>query len=187
MPGRLVLVKHSHVDVIPGTPARTWRLSAEGRRRAALLADRLRDFQVARILSSIEPKAVETAAIVAAAHGVPLVTVPGLHEHARERVPYLGAEEFEAAVARLFAEPGHLVFGEESADAAATRFAEALVGAVGDGDATDDEVVVAHGTVTALHVSRVAGVEAFPLWRSLGLPSYVVLSDRTVEVVSRIV
>jgi len=28
MPGRLVLVKHSHVDVIPGTPARTWRLSA---------------------------------------------------------------------------------------------------------------------------------------------------------------
>lgn len=180
MPGRLVLVRHSHVDVIPGTPARTWRLSAEGRRRAALLADRLRDFQAARVLSSVEPKAVETAAIVAAALGVPVVTVPGLHEHARERVPYLGAEEFEAAVARLFAEPRHLVFGEESADAAAARFADTLAGVIGDGD----EIVVAHGTVIALHVSRICGIEAFPFWRSLGLPSYVVLSARGVEVVS---
>lgn len=182
--GRLVLVKHSLVDPVPGRPARTWELSAEGRRRALALAARLRDLAPRRIASSVEPKAVETAEIVGGHLGVPVVTVPGLHEHARETAPYLAREDFEAAVAWLFEEPGKVVFGEESADAAADRFAAA----VDDSVAAGADVIVAHGTVIALHVSRLAGIDPFGLWRSLGLPSYVVLSEgarRQVEVVSQ--
>lgn len=172
MPGRLVLVKHSDVDVIPGRPPRTWELSREGRRRALALADRLAVFRATRLVSSVEPKAVETAEIVAQRLGLPAITLPGLHEHERETAPFLGAEAFEAAIAWLFDEPHRAVFGEESADAAADRFT-AAVGAL----ATDqNEIVVAHGTVIALYVSRLAGIDPYPLWQSLGLPSYVVLS-----------
>lgn len=180
MAPRLVLVKHSQVDVVPGRPPRTWELSDEGRRRAAALAERLAEFDAARIVSSVEPKAVETAEIVAQRLGVPSATAPGLHEQLRETSPYLGRDDFEAAIAWLFDEPHRIVFGEESADRAADRFA-AAVDALADEAAADgrDAVVVAHGTVIALYVSRVAGIEPFPLWQSLGLPSYVVLSRRT--------
>lgn len=188
MGARLVLVKHSAVDVVPGRPPRTWELSAEGRRRAGVLADRLADFDPARVVSSVEPKAVETAEIVAQRLGVPAVTLPGLHEQVRETAPFLGAEAFATAMAWLFEEPGKVVFGEESADAAADRFSAAVDALAGDGDG--DEIVVAHGTVISLYVSRVAGIDAFELWRALELPSYVVLSrgPRTrVEIVTSVI
>src|SRR5437588_121956 len=47
-------------------------------------------------------------------------------------------------------------------------------------------IVVAHGTVITLLVAGWCGVEPFPLWERLGLPSYVVLElpeRRIVEVV----
>ncbi len=182
---RLVLVKHSHVDVVPGRPPRTWELSAEGRRRALILAERLADLRAARVVSSVEPKAVETAEIVAQRLGVPAVTAPGLHEHERETAPFLGAEAFATAMAWLFDEPHKVVFGEESADAAADRFAATVDALAGD----RDEIVVAHGTVIALYVSRVAGIDPYPLWRSLELPSYVVLSlpdRRRIEIVTSV-
>ena len=191
MAPRLVLVKHSHVAVVPGRPPRTWELSGEGRRRAALLAGRLAEFDVARVVSSDEPKAVETAEIVAQRLGVPSASVAGLHEQLRDTAPYLGREDFEAAIAWLFDEPSKVVFGEESADAAADRFGAAVEALLADERAAEtstagrDQVVVAHGTVIALYVARVAGIEPFPLWQSLGLPSYVVLSQgarRQVEI-----
>ena len=182
---RLVLVKHSHVDVVPGRPSRTWELSAEGRRRALILAERLADLRAARVISSVEPKAVETAEIVAQRLGVPAVTAPGLHEHERETAPFLGPEAFATAIAWLFDEPHKVVFGEESADVAADRFAAAVDSLAGDGD----EIVVAHGTVISLYVARSCGIDPYPLWQSLGLPSYVVLSRgtrRRVEIVTSV-
>ena len=188
MAPRLVLVKHSHVDAVPGRPARTWELSGEGRRRARLLAGRLAEFAVARVVSSVEPKAVETAEIVAQRLGVPSARLPGLHEQLRDTAPYLGDDDFQAAIAWLFDEPNKVVFGEESADAAGDRFAAAVDALAEDAAAAGrDAIVVAHGTVISLYVARVAGIEPFPLWQSLGLPSYVVLSQgarRQVEIVT---
>ena len=40
----------------------------------------------------------------------------------------------------------------------------------------DNVVIVAHGTVITLYVAQHTGVEPLPLWRRLGLPSFVVLS-----------
>jgi len=92
------------------------------------------------------------------------------------------------AVAWLFDEPHKVVFGEETADAAGDRFAASVDALTDDGAAAErDTIVVAHGTVIALYVSRVAGIDPFPLWQSLGLPSYVVLSQgtrRQVEIVT---
>ncbi len=183
MTGRLILVKHSQVDVVAERPPRTWELSAEGRRRALVLADRLAGFRAVRVVSSVEPKAIETAEIIGQRLSLATITSPGLHEHERETAPFLGREAFAGAIAWLFDEPHRVVFGEESANTAADRFAAGVDSVTGDGD----DIIVTHGTVIALYVSRTAGVEPFPLWRSLGLPSYVVLSERAVEVVTAIV
>ncbi len=45
-------------------------------------------------------------------------------------------------------------------------------------DSREDEVVavVTHGTVISLFIARYNDVEAYALWRKLGLPSFSILS-----------
>lgn len=171
----LILVKHSQPQIDPGSPASDWPLSAIGRRRCEPLADRLAIYRPDAIVSSRERKAIETAQIVAGRLNLPCTIVDDLHEHVRNRVAYLGAEQFEVAVASFFAQPDRLVFGAETADEAHSRFARAVSNVL---QARPDRslAIVAHGTVIALFVSRLAGFDPFPFWQALDLPSFVVLA-----------
>jgi 2,3-bisphosphoglycerate-dependent phosphoglycerate mutase len=171
----LILVKHSLPAIDPAKPAATWPLSDEGRRRCGPLAARLAPYQLSAVVASEEPKAAETAALVAARLGLPLETVPGLHEHLRTNVGWLGAAAFEDAVARCFARPDELVFGQETANQARDRFM-AAIGRVLERHPAGSVAVVAHGTVISLFVAARAGLDPFALWRRLGLPAVVVLS-----------
>ena len=81
---KLVLVKHSMPEIERDKPASTWKLGDVGRHRAGVLADQLRSFSTDLIWSSPEPKAVETADILAATFDVPVKTAGGLEEHHRE-------------------------------------------------------------------------------------------------------
>jgi broad specificity phosphatase PhoE len=45
-------------------------------------------------------------------------------------------------------------------------------------------VILTHGTVLSLFVSRATGMEPFALWNRLGLPSFVVLRFPQLELVS---
>ena len=83
---RLVLVKHSMPEIERDKPASAWKLGEAGRRRAGLLAARLKEFSPSVIRSSREPKAIETAEIVANDHGVPVEIVDGLEEHHRKNL-----------------------------------------------------------------------------------------------------
>ncbi len=65
--------------------------------------------------------------------------------------------------------------GNETADEAHARFA-AAVEAVCARHSARNIMVVAHGTVITLLVARRAGLEPFPFWKRLGLPSFVALS-----------
>ncbi|HXH22188.1 MAG TPA: histidine phosphatase family protein [Dehalococcoidia bacterium] len=182
---KLLLIKHSLPDVRPEHPPSRWRLSPEGSRRALDLAEALRLFGLARLYASSEPKASQTAALVAERLGVPWEARGGLEEHHRDHEPFLPEEEFQERVAALFARPSERVFGDESADEARARFAAAVEALVAD----DDVGIVAHGTVISLLVAAKSGLDAFSLWRRLGLPSYVVLetpSWRVVEVVEEV-
>ncbi len=174
-PRKLILVKHSLPDVDPSQPASRWPLSDEGRARCLPLADRLAQYQPAHLAASSEPKAVATAEIVAERLGIRLEVVEGLHEHDRSNEPFVEAEEFRAAVASFFDRPDELVMGRETASQAQMRFGDAVQRLL-IGHTTGNVVVVAHGTVISLYVARHAGVEPLPLWRRLGLPSFVVLS-----------
>jgi broad specificity phosphatase PhoE len=46
-------------------------------------------------------------------------------------------------------------------------------------------IIVAHGTVISLFVSRLAGTPDFPLWKELGLPSFVVLDLHSKALITR--
>jgi broad specificity phosphatase PhoE len=170
----LVLVKHAMPVIDPTQPSRAWSLGADGRQGAAALVPHLAPYLPARLVSSIEPKASETAAVLGAELGIRHEEVEGLEEHHRAGAGFLRNEDFQQTIAAFFEKPGQLVFGAETADAAYERFGaaiERLVAAAPDKTC----IVVAHGTVIALFVSRRAGIAPFPLWQRLGLPSFVVL------------
>ena len=171
----LVLVRHSLPEIDPSRPGREWSLSPERSRRARQLAPCLAPYHLEVLVSSEEPKAVQTAAIIGEELGLPPEVVPGLHEHDRSGVVGLDREAFLGAIARTFAHPGERVFGAESADEARERF----TGVLGQLLARYPErnlCVVAHGTVLSLYVAEREGSDAYALWQRLGLPCYFVLS-----------
>jgi broad specificity phosphatase PhoE len=186
---RLILVRHSCPEVVPGTPSDQWRLSEEGRRRCERLAEWLTGCRFERIYASREAKAQETAYLVVQRLGVSIETVDGLHEQDRSDVTaWIPREAFERRIKRLFERPSEPVFGQETADAAYERYARA-VNQVVAGSEDRDVVIVSHGTVMSLLAGRANGIDPFALWSRLGLPSIIVLSlpDLSVgEIVERL-
>ena len=172
---KLILIKHSLPEIVPGVPAAAWRLSEAGRARCHPLASELAAYHPDVIAASVEPKAAETARLIADVLGCPLETVEGLHEHERRSVPFLDSDAFDAAVAAFFARPAERVLGEETADQAHARFAAAVSGVIARHPGRTI-AIVAHGTVISLFAARASGLAPYPLWKSLGLPSYLVLS-----------
>lgn len=175
MANYLILVKHSLPEIKETLPAREWRLSQEGRSRAQRLALKLGPYQPDVIVSSVEPKAVETAEIIARQLKLGFQLVEGLHEHNRDQTPYLSSDQFEMAVHQLFLHPDSLVFGSETANEAHLRFSRA-VQTISNSHQHKTAVVVSHGTVIALFVSRLMATPGFLLWKELGLPAFVVLN-----------
>lgn len=171
----LVLVKHSLPKIDPAVPSREWRLSEEGRVRSRILAGKLDQYDLDVVISSNEPKAIETAEILAGVLDIPVEVVEGLHEHERSNVGFLEKDHFEQSIARFFSRPAELVFGEETADAAYDRFSKAVYG-LSDRFPQANVALVTHGTALSLFMSRTSGLEPFPTWKQLGLPSFIVLS-----------
>lgn len=172
---KLILVKHASPEVVPGVPPEKWSLSEKGRALCAPLADRLAPHQPAAIVSSEEPKATQTAQLVADRLGVPWRTAPGLHEHDRGNVPHMRSGEFISMVELFFRKPAELVLGRETADAARERF-ETAVRRVVAAQPEGNVVVVSHGTVIALLMGADGCRKPFDVWRAMGLPSYGALA-----------
>jgi 2,3-bisphosphoglycerate-dependent phosphoglycerate mutase len=152
-----------------------WRLSERGRSGSVLLGERLARYEPRVMVSSEEPKAVETAEIAAGRLGIRCCVYPGLHEHDRTGVPFLSDEEFGPTARGFFERPDELVWGNETAQQAGLRFEDAVRKVL---DEREEEVVtiVAHGTAISLLIARYSDLDPYALWRSLGLPSLCVLS-----------
>lgn len=190
-PRHLILIKHAMPTIVPDERAATWALSAAGRASCATLARRLAPYAITAIAASDEPKAGETAEILAATLGIagPLPRDHDLREHERRPAGFFPEQgHFEAAVRDLFARPDELAFGAETADAAHNRFAAAVARHLA-ATASGDLAIVAHGTVISLFVAAHNTIDPFPLWQALGLPSFVVLALpdlRLIETVGQI-
>jgi broad specificity phosphatase PhoE len=171
----LLLVRHSQSEMIQGIPASQWHLSQEGIRRAGLLGAQLSAYDFHQIISSTEPKAFETAQIIASNLGITTEIIPGLHEHVRQDVSFSNQQEFVVAIEQFFTHPGESVMGKETADQAYDRFSQA-VSVVLNSYPSQDLAIVSHGTVISLFVSRRCGIPPFEFWQRLGLPGWVTLS-----------
>ena len=171
----LVLVKHALPQIESTVPAKQWRLSEEGQHLSRVLAQKLALHDLDLIFSSVEPKAIETAHIVATTLEKRIEVVEDLHEHDRNNIGFLEQKKFEASVAQFFNRPDLLTFGNETANQAHHRFSRAVVGII-EKYSDKNIALITHGTVLTLFVSRLVGIEPFPFWKDLKLPSWVVLS-----------
>jgi broad specificity phosphatase PhoE len=182
---QLILIKHSLPDIAPDVPASRWRLSDAGRLRCHALAERVASYQPGLVVASLEPKAQETGSLLAAHLHAPFETAAGLHEHDRSNVGFLATARFEEAVAAFFERPDELILGRETADQARDRFVRAVDAVIAqhrDGTLA----IVAHGTVISLFVAHRSGLAPFPLWKRLDLPSFVVLSLPSFELLETV-
>jgi broad specificity phosphatase PhoE len=164
----LILVRHSVPEIRRDKPAAEWRLSLDGVGRARAFARQIEPAGATHVFTSSEPKAIETARALADEWRLVVEEVPGLHEHERPQAQMLSRDAFEQKVRELFARPGDLVFGAETGDAARRRFTAAVMRLVAR--TTGDVVVVSHGTVMALFVAEVTGVEPFAFWKRQEMP-----------------
>lgn len=179
----LILIKHTLPEIVKDLPPVKWRLSGEGRRRCALLAERLSGYHPMEIYSSHEPKAVETAMLLARAWSALFEIRDGFQEHDRSVPRFLSDEEFDQTIQSVFREPDTpCVLGTETGNQAYARFDAAIHRLVEDAK-EQTAIVVTHGTVLSLFVSRYNLIDPYPLWCQLDLPSFVVLSVPTFRIV----
>lgn len=172
---KLILVRHSLPEISRGLPPDQWHLSEHGRELCKILAARIATLGPDLIISSKQPKALETAQMIADFLDKRLKTADGLHEvDWRANVGFLEREKYKRTIANLFQNPQQLVFGRESADKAHRRFSEAIKHLVRA--YSGNLVVVAHEIVIALFVAKSVGADPLSIWRRLATSSFVVLS-----------
>ena len=166
----LILVRHGRPKIDPDMPPTTWPLCPEGRDAVERLAGRLAAFAPTRLVASPEPKALETAQVLAGKLGLDVEVDAGLHEHKRQHLSFGTEQEFRQRIAAVFAKPTEPVGGYETAHEAAERLAAALAKHQGA-----PLVAVTHGTVLSVYLGEKLGCDAHDLWRSLHMPDAFVL------------
>ena len=179
-----ILIRHAAPLVEPHVPASEWRLSADGRGGAESLAAELGRFSPAALASSPEPKASETATILGAHLGLSVCVRQGLREHRRSS-GFVPEAEFHSNIRAVLENPSDVVFGHESADEVAERIEAEVRRALSfdTGDTRGDALLVTHGTAIACFLRKRCAVDAFAVWKSFALPSFVALEAPDFDIV----
>jgi len=161
---RLILVRHGQTDANvrgaldsrpPGEP-----LNERGHAQAQEVGRRLADEEVTAVYASTATRARQTAAPIAAAHGLDVVVLDGVHElfigEYEGRDDPAAREEFERVYTRLWqGELDARLPGGESGIELRVRFVPAVVKVV-EG-AQGAVVVVSHGAAIRLGVAALLG------------------------------
>lgn len=167
---RVHLIRHASPEIDPGLPAVEWGLSPKGRRDARALAVRM-GLSATRIWSSGEPKARETAAILAEDAGVAAAVHADLGEVAF-RAGFLAQAEFARRVARYL---------EGSADPGFEPYSEAqrrIMGCVAELCLAEegDLALVSHGRIITVLLSEILGRRLGAAeWSRIGMPDWTLL------------
>jgi broad specificity phosphatase PhoE len=172
-PSPITYVRHSMAVPAESVHPTSWHLDERGRVEAARLADRLEVAPgIGALVSSTEPKALETAEAIGDRWGAAVLGDDRLREAAR---PWIGPG-YRPVVHRYLR--GELPDGWEPHSQVAARVADAVGDArtVADGGPV---VVVSHGLSLAIHLGEVLGArfdqESF--WSSLAFPDAWALDD----------
>jgi broad specificity phosphatase PhoE len=142
-----------------GIPVQSWGLSSIGRERTQTFARAKRFKSAARIISSEERKALETAQIIATALNITVEVRPGMHENDRSATGFLPPDEFELVANQFFAHPTVSIRGWERAIDAQDRIVREVERVLtGDADVDDDIIFVGHGAVGTLLLCHYCGL-----------------------------
>ena len=171
-------ITHPQVAIDPDVAVDRWRLSDDGRRRAAELLAQPWVATLARVISSEEPKALETAQLLADRLGLAVERRPDTGELDRTASGYLPPAEFELVADACFADPGSSARGWERAVDAQRRIVRALADVLDD-DGRGDVAVIGHGGVGTLWYCHLAGVPIDRRWDQPGQGHYFTVDRST--------
>jgi probable phosphoglycerate mutase len=139
-------------------------LSAEGRRQAACLADRLAQEQIAAVYTSPLSRTLETAAIVARPHNLVPIERDGLREISHGRWEGLTRQEVEARYADEYTawESDPFTFAPEAGESGVAVLARSLpvVREIVVRHAGHNVIVVSHKATLRLLLSSLLGFDA---------------------------
>ena len=167
----VVLIRHAAPVIDPEAQPTEWRLSPDGKSSCGSLAAELRDFLPARLVSSPEPKAFQTAEIIAGELDLDLSVREGLCEHRRPGA-YLSTADFNSTIRAFFANPTEVVYGTESCHDLGLRIEREVRNALSD-QTSLNVFLVSHGTAMTSFLRRHFLVDSYALWKSFALPSFL--------------
>ena len=130
----------------------------------------------------------ETATIIGARLGLSVCVIQRLREH-RRSAGFLPTAEFHSNIRAVLANPSDVVFGDESADVVAARIEAEILRELrralsfDTGNTRGDALLVTHGTAIACFLRKVSAVDAFAVWKSFALPSFVALEAADFDIV----
>lgn len=145
-----VYITHPEVNIDPEVPVPQWGLSPRGQERARLAAQLPWAGEFRRIVSSDETKAIETAAILAAPHGLTPEILHQSGENDRSATGFLPPDRFQAAADWFFAHPDQSFHGWERAVDAQARIVAAVEALLAGHDRTRPLAIIGHGGVGTL-------------------------------------
>ncbi|MFF0817690.1 histidine phosphatase family protein [Rhodococcus sp. NPDC003318] len=165
---QLLLIRHALpervvTDNAPADPA----LTAEGHAQAARLPGALAPYPVARIVSSPQLRARQTAAPLAEARGLAIDVDVDLAEYDSTHTHYIPIHEAKTAAPETYARvlAGHLPDGVD-VDSFRGRVLGAMGRVVEAGDHEDTIAVFAHGGVINIYLQHLLGLDrplTFPI------------------------
>ncbi|TGR18144.1 MULTISPECIES: histidine phosphatase family protein [unclassified Mesorhizobium] len=149
-------ITHPQVQIDATIPVPDWGLSDIGRARAHAMLDQPWIASIARVVSSGERKAVETAEVLGRHLDLAVQVRERMHENDRSATGFLPPPEFEAVADRFFANPHESIRGWERAIDAQQRIVSE-VEAVLDAGGAGDIALVGHGGVGTLLLVSLSG------------------------------
>ena len=176
----LIIIRHTNTKPTPHRENKAWEVTAEGLARAERLARQLAVYQVEALYTSTFDKTKITGQILSDAWGLPICgALHAFDENDRQGVPFYASRvTFEAAIEQFFVHHSQVVFGRESADQVAERFARGIEQVTSD-SAEKTIAVVTHGVAPASFLAARMGKTPFTAWQQtqqLGMPCFFVLT-----------
>jgi broad specificity phosphatase PhoE len=166
------LIRHAQPEIDTTAPANEWRLSHQGKMDAKQFSVDNLPREISLLISSYEPKAIETAKIMGTASGIESIIAGGLEEHHRENILFIqNPAHFQRHVKNMFSQPDKCVFGSESANQASNRFQKSIATLLAQ--YPEDTIgFITHGTVISLLMGVVNSKVSYDIWDKLKLPDF---------------
>ncbi len=181
MSNTLYLIRHAHTRQT-ALPVETWPLSELGREQAHKLAELPFWQDVHIICTSVEPKAIQTAQIVAERHDLPVEPSFDLRELRR---PGDRVDDYESIVRQVLENPTRSVNGWEPAGEAHTRIMTAIERLL---MLHENEMlaVVSHGLVLTLYLAYLTEAQpTLDLWHSVPFASAIQVDPEARQILAR--